>query len=116
MRFCDFLTMPPKVHLLQKAKQTPGIARFATLITPKGVHGIRRKAVWNCSPCERMESSRSDAWNQDRSRRIQPAADAIRGRAAMPYNSQSELIPYKALRSWIKQKPPKSVVFVFGGA
>ena len=56
-------------------------------------HGIRRKAEWN----------------QDRKRRIQPAADAIRGRAAMPYNSQSELIPYQALR-----EPPKLVLSLRG--
>ena len=37
-------------------------------------------------------------------------ADAIRGRAAMPYNSQSELMPYQALRSWIKITASKEAV------
>lgn len=31
-------------------------------------------------------------------------ADAIRGQAAIPYNSPRELIPYPALRSWIKKE------------
>ena len=31
-------------------------------------------------------------------------ADAIRGQAAIPFNSPCELMPYQALRSWINKK------------
>ena len=43
------------------------------------------------------------------------SADAIRGRAAIPYNSLRELMPYQALRSWINKKTNQSSSFYFGG-
>ena len=43
------------------------------------------------------------------------SADAIRGRAAIPYNSLCELMPYQALRSWINKKTNRSSSFYFGG-
>ena len=100
------------------------IGAFAPFASPCRLDHAERRAwnpqpvaVWNCSPCERMESSRSDAWNQDRrgKRKYSPAADAMRGRAAMPYNSPCELIPYQALRSWINKKTNRSSSFCFGG-
>ena len=43
-------------------------------------------------------------------------ADAMRGRAAIPYNSHGELMPCQALRSWINKKTNRSSSFYFGGA
>ena len=42
--------------------------------------------------------------------------DVIRGRAAIPYNSLCELMPYQSLRSWINKKTNRSSSFYFGGA
>jgi hypothetical protein len=44
------------------------------------------------------------------------SADAMRGQAAIPYNSLCELMPYQALRSWINKKTNRSSSFYFGGA
>ena len=41
--------------------------------------------------------------------------DAMRGQAAIPYNSQRELMPYQSLRSWINKKTNRSSSFYFGG-
>ena len=45
-------------------------------------------------------------------------ADAMRGRAAIPYNSLCELMPYQALRSWINKKraTAKGFPLFVGGA
>ena len=92
------------------------LPRLAALITPKACmeSAVRRYGIahlvsaWNHHGV--MHGIKSEGI-----RRIQPAADAIRGRAAMPCNSQSELIPYQALRSWIKTKTAQKAVFFFGG-
>ena len=74
-------------------------------------------AVWNLALAS-MESMRSIVWNQERreTEKYKLSLDAIRGRAAIPYNSQSELMPYQALRSWINKKTNRSSSFYFGGA
>ena len=50
------------------------------------------------------------------SREYSLSADAMCGRATITYNSQSELIPYQTLRSWINKKTNRSSSFYFGGA
>ena len=61
------------------------------------VYGIAHKvSVWNLAFAS-MES-------RPKLKKYSLSADAIRGRAAIPYNSLCELMPYQALRSWIKKQ------------
>ena len=66
----------------------------------------------------RTKSMRSIVWNQERreTEKYKLSLDAICGRAAIPYNSLCELMPYQALRSWINKKTNRSSSFYFGGA
>ena len=77
-------------------------------ITPEACRESSRSDAWNPSQ-DSMESFHRNVWNQDRGGgRMQPLADAMRGRAAMPYNSQSELIPYHLFESLHHKVKPKS--------
>ena len=73
-------------------------------------------AVWNLALAS-MESMRSIVWNQERRKteKYKLSLDAMRGRAAIPYNSLCELMPYQALRSWINKKTNFGSSFYFGG-
>ena len=64
-----------------------------------------------------MESFQRNVWNQDRrvTKRYTLSRDAMRGQAAIPYNSQRELMPYQSLRAWINKKTNQSSSFYFGG-
>ena len=94
-----------------------------------GMESFRRN-VWNPTIVG-MESSHSDVWNlalasmestaggmesRPKSKKYTLSRDAMRGRAAIPYNSQRELMPCQALRSWINKKTNRSSSFYFGGA
>ena len=66
--------------------------------------------------CCGMESRFSEhGIKTERKRRYTASRDAMRGRAAIPYNSLRKLIPYQALRSWINKKTNRSSSFYFGG-
>ena len=62
-----------------------------------------------------MESFQRNVWNQERRERYTLSRGAMRGQAAIPCNSQIELMPYQALRSWINKKTNQSSSFYFGG-
>ena len=89
---------------------------FAIVIFPafvlnhgKAVYGIRNSLRHGINAKYCMESRTKGNGEYSLS------ADAIRGRAAIPYNSLCELMPYQALRSWINKKTNRSSSFYFGG-
>ena len=70
----------------------------------------RQSRAWNRSQSERMESaSYCGMESRPKSKKCKLSLDAIRSRAAIPYNSLCELMPYQALRSWINKKTNRSL-------
>ena len=67
----------------------------------------RRSRAWNqCeAPCEALYGIRRRRYGikTEEGKKCTLTRDAMRGRAAIPCNSQSELMPCQALRSWIKK-------------
>ena len=78
----------------------------------KSMHSIvwnpQLVAAWNLALASMESRTKGDG-------EYSLSADAIRGRAAIPYNSLCELMPYQALRSWINKKTNRSSSFYFGG-
>jgi hypothetical protein len=60
-----------------------------------------------------MESVADGMESRPKTEKYKLSLDAIRGRAAMPYNSLCELIPYQALRSWIRKTTDTARPFPF---
>ena len=72
-------------------------------------------AVWNRHTVSHGIRRRRYGIKNEGKRRYTASRDAIRGQAAIPYNSLCELMPYQALRSWINKKTNRSSSFYFGG-
>ena len=72
-------------------------------------------AVWNRHEVSHGIRRRRHGIKNEGERRYTASRDAIRGRAAIPYNSLRELMPYQAIRSWINKKTNRSSSFYFGG-
>jgi hypothetical protein len=63
-----------------------------------------------------MESVIDGMESRPKTEKYKLSLDAMRGRAAIPYNSLCELMPYQVLRSWINKKTNRGSSFYFGGA
>ena len=62
------------------------------------MYGIRNLLRYGIATKERMESSRSDAWNQSEGERalIRASRDAMRDFVAIPYYARGALMPYQS--------------------
>ena len=98
-----FLALPKKVWIV------------FVLNHGKAVYGIRNMLRYGIIAQRCMESTQGGMESRPKSKRYTLSRDAMRGRAAIPYNSHCELMPYQALRAWINKKTNRSSSFYFGG-
>ena len=101
-KFFFAIVVPPASYSITAKPCMESLAK-ASINQCAALHGIRNLLRHGIDTKCRMESRLWRAWHQDRRGREHTAWRLMPyARWAIPYNSQSELMPYQALRSWIK--------------